>query len=508
MPPKHYYGHGGGGGRDNYHGGGGGGGGRGGGGGGGRGEGGGGGGGGVGGRGGGGGGGGGRGRSHGQQRWSGRGGGSSGFSQQAKQNRHNQNFNRQQSKKSESKRLRFEENQRHERLVQERKRLEKAKKQIQTLLGQGQWKDPITTSMNDFAFPDPAEVDRARNLLPSTNTGGPGPLFPQNSSNEKQSKKDANILCTLASSMCSSLSVQESCKLMEDVAQFNRTLVTPECLLPSEPSATTTTTEIDGYGEQLPDPSTIDLSDLVKQSSQPLNTENIHKGLITVQQASQILASIPLIPPTPHYLGLRLVDAVVGVTKFDSESLALFWRKRSRWSVLEFCEETISNARKIDRVPVQTLIRIGSCINNAKVSMSDIKGVVILRGGEVGQDLRREMSPGDNVIVKTLPPIWRGDTRSGLEEGEKNTVAVEEKKYECVVIVASPLIVRPVMKNPGLPELLQLNLPVRIDRAGSRIVYNRQVRRRRETRSEATSFVQRNINNMAISVTNPLVRVT
>ena len=103
--------------------------------------------------------------------------------------------------------------------------------------------------------------------------------------------------------------------------------------------STMTTTTVDGYGAAPPlPPSEMDPTDLVRDSADPaLNGAKLASGVLSIQHAASILASIPLSPPTPHHLGLRLVDAVVSCTEFNSEDLAKFWRKRSRWAVLEFC---------------------------------------------------------------------------------------------------------------------------------------------------------------------------
>ena len=247
--------------------------------------------------------------------------------------------------------------------------------------------------------------------------------------------------------------------------------------------STTTAVAMDGHGAAPPlPPSEMDPTDLVRDSADlALNGSKLTSGILSVEHAASILASIPLCPPTPHHLGLRLVDAVVSCTQFNSEDLAKFWRSRSRWAVLEFSEETISSQRKHDKVPVDTLVRIGHCNYGGTMDRCDIPEAVIIKSGRVGEDLRREMSPGDNVVLRVLPDASSGPDGQSLPQ-------VFHSPIECTVVVTMPLIIRPCLKLAfeeiikALPNLTQPK--VRVDRCGSRIVYNRQL----QAFSTITSF--------------------
>ena len=84
------------------------------------------------------------------------------------------------------------------------------------------------------------------------------------------------------------------------------------------------------------------------------------------------------------------------------------------------------------------------------------------------------MSPGDNVVLRFLPADAPTTTVS-------HAVLGVGTPYECVVVVTMPLIIRPVIKGAYEDIMAAVSQGgaaggmVRVDRCGSRIVYNRQV---------------------------------
>ena len=130
-------------------------------------------------------------------------------------------------------------------------------------------------------------------------------------------------------------------------------------------------------------------------------------------------------------------------------------------------------------MPLNTLINIGHCNYGGTMERSEIPEAFIIKSGRVGADLRREMSPGDNVVLRILPNDSDADA---LPQGL-------QKPIECTVVLTMPFIIRPCLKL-AFEEIMQATaypLPprtVRVDRCGSRIVYNRQL----QAFSAITSF--------------------
>lgn len=337
---------------------------------------------------------------------------------------------------------------------------------------------PPVANLSSLSFPGTDAAAQAYASYKQASSYGPAfTLF-------GEVKKQALVLTPLVSTLVSSHSVGTGIEVLEAVASSCNILTTPSCLYatPSpEPSATASTSAdaaaaADANPPAPPpvapsfDPATADPEALVEMSasiSMEKCMENaLTQGILSIKDATSILASLPQTPATPHYLGLRLVDALVSVTKFENENAAHFFRKRARWSVLEFCEETISSESKLHKIPHTTLVRIGRCIYGANVEPARDAGEMIIRGGLKGQDVAREFSPGDNLIVQDLPPT------SPAPEGFVPTVC------ECRVEMAQPLILAVIRKNDD-KRLLALGqgsgCKFRVDRVASRIVYSRQL---------------------------------
>jgi len=280
-------------------------------------------------------------------------------------------------------------------------------------------------------------------------------------------KKEALVLTPLVSTIASSHSVAVAIQILEEIAFHHRISTPPACLFPPPPTPPVPPSDDPSIAPPPPafDPATADPEVLVEMTT-ALDTSNcdpsaLTMGILSIKDATGILASLPQTPATSHYLGLRLVDALVSVTKFENNNSAIFFRKRARWAVLEFCEESLSSETKLLRIPYTTLVRIGKCIYGVTLNKAGNPGEMFVNGGQKGTDVAREFSPGDNLIIQNLPPPHS-------QEGFQPTIC------ECRVENARPLILAVVRKDDD-QKLLAMGQggTFRIDRVASRIVYTR-----------------------------------
>jgi len=341
---------------------------------------------------------------------------------------------------------------------EEQRKTAQAKKALKGVKAACQgWKDPVG-NLHGLSFPSSNSARMALSSYKAASSMGcPFSIF-------SDQKKEALILTPLVSTLVSSNSVESGIQVLEELASTFGILTTSPSLFPATPTAPPpSAADPAAPPPPLPtDPSTIEPEALVEMTAN-VNLEGcidspLTKGILSVKDATSILASLPNSPATSHYLGLRLVDALVSMTKFDNVNSAMFFRKRARWSVLEFCEESISAATKLLKIPYTTLVRIGRCIYGARLEAGMNKGEIVVRGGQKGQDVSREFSPGDNLIVQNLV------------QGE----GVQPFICECRVEMAVPLILAPMVVDDD-KKLLNLGGEVRVDRVASRIVYTRQL---------------------------------
>ena len=159
----------------------------------------------------------------------------------------------------------------------------------------------------------------------------------------------------------------------------------------------------------------------------------------------------------------------------------------------------MGNEERIARVNKDSLVRIGKCVYGADVaSAGSIEGAVIVQGGETAMqgDVRRELSAGDTVTLRELDfmksvPVVDAATTTTTSSSSSTTIpptiqttlptiqttAAPSPVWECVVVVAKPLIIRPILAGElATITALSRSKKFRCDASGSsRIVYNRQV---------------------------------
>jgi len=124
---------------------------------------------------------------------------------------------------------------------------------------------------------------------------------------------------------------------------------------------------------------------------------------LTPQTVTQLLEKMPQ-RGNPEE-ACAFAEAAVEATHFsEGEDRKNFFSRQSRFCVLEFVEEAMAAHERINRTPVDQLVRMGLCVSGVSCMAGKGKGEILCQGGQMGDRDRRGITGGDAVgILPTMP---------------------------------------------------------------------------------------------------------
>ena len=212
---------------------------------------------------------------------------------------------------------------------------------------------------------------------------------------------------------------------------------------------------------------------------------------------TKILSAMPASVPIEPIVGADFVTTLVQRTSFAGGAACKeYFHSRCRWVVLEYLQETKDAREKMNRIPVNVLVRMGHCAIADWAEQAKKDNSVIFRTARSSSGVeegRRGLTGGDLVLIRRLPPPGTSAAPTlSTTEGSQNEFCAE-----ATVEISSPLICTPVLKAKVKAILQKFADPTsqsaasnagarpgsdrsqsqwRIDKLGNQIQYQRQLR--------------------------------